>query len=898
MSTDELMHIGTPRHSGRYPWGSGDNPYQSAGSFLGAVDELRKKGLTDAEIAKGLGMTRNQLQARKAVAKREQRASEEAQALQLREKGYGYTEIGRIMNKNESSVRNLLNKSERQKADILMNTADVLRKNVEEKDYIDVGLGTNLQFPLGVSDTTLKSAIEVLKDEGYTLHNIYVQQLGMPPGNYTEIKVLAKPGVSKSEVNQNRSQIRQIEERTYDSGRTFLGLEPITNISSNRIAIKYGEDGGADMDGIIQLRRGVDELSLGANRYAQVRIGVDGTHFLKGMAVYSDDMPKGIDIVYNTPKPKGTPKTEVFKSNKDDPDNLFGSNVVQNFYTDANGVRKVSALNIVGYKDGNVEGTWGEWSKNLSSQFLSKQSTSLAEKQLDLAVNKRKTEFDEIMSLTNPAVKKKLLLGFSESADSDAVDLKAAAMPRQRTHVLLPVPGMKETEIYAPNYRDGEKLVLIRHPHAGPFEIPELTNNKNHTQAKRILGGALDAVGISPKTAAKLSGADFDGDTVLVIPNNVKGKTIKTAPALEGLKNFDPKRAYPGYDGMTVLSKQRTQDEMGKISNLITDMSIKGANNTELARAVRHSMVIIDANKHKLNYKLSAEKNGIDALKKLYQAKDDPSKPAGGASTLISRASSEKRVLARKPRSAADGGPIDPVTGKKVYTPTGSSYTVTTKTGKQVTKFRTMPSTKMVETDNAFTLSSGQKMEVVYATYANTMKSMANAARKAALVTPPAKYSPSANKTYAKEAASLKAKLNIAYKNAPYERAAQVLGNEVFRQKKASNPGMTSEEEKKVRYQALTEARLRMGAGKQAVVISDKEWTAIQSGAISNHMLTEIMKNVDDDRLKALATPRTTILMTANKQARANTLLNAGHTRAEVADALGVSISTLNNSLK
>ena len=25
---DELMHYGTPRHSGRYPWGSGDRPHQ------------------------------------------------------------------------------------------------------------------------------------------------------------------------------------------------------------------------------------------------------------------------------------------------------------------------------------------------------------------------------------------------------------------------------------------------------------------------------------------------------------------------------------------------------------------------------------------------------------------------------------------------------------------------------------------------------------------------------------------------------------------------------------------------------------------------------------------------------------------------------------------------------
>ena len=30
---DILMHYGTPRHSGRYPWGSGENPYQRNGDF-------------------------------------------------------------------------------------------------------------------------------------------------------------------------------------------------------------------------------------------------------------------------------------------------------------------------------------------------------------------------------------------------------------------------------------------------------------------------------------------------------------------------------------------------------------------------------------------------------------------------------------------------------------------------------------------------------------------------------------------------------------------------------------------------------------------------------------------------------------------------------------------------
>lgn len=118
-------------------------------------------------------------------------------------------------------------------------------------------------------------------------------------------------------------------------------------------------------------------------------------------------------------------------------------------------------------------------SKNLSSQFLSKQPIQLIKKQLDLTYADAADEFSEICSLNNPTVKRKLLLDFADECDSAAVHLKAAALPRQSTQVILPLNAMKETEIFAPNYRDGEKVVLIRYPHGGTFEIPELTvNNK------------------------------------------------------------------------------------------------------------------------------------------------------------------------------------------------------------------------------------------------------------------------------------------------------------------------------------------------------------------------------------------------------------------------------------
>lgn len=863
---DSLSHYGTPRRSGRYPWGSGEDGYQRSTSFLGRVDELKKQGLSEVEIAQGMGMTTAQLRARKSLAKAEQRKADEAMAVRLKEKGYSNVAIGERMGINESSVRSMLKNAEQDKTDITLATVDMLKQNVDEKGYIDVGVG--VERHMGVSRTKLKTALSALEDEGYTVHYIPVEQLGT--GKKTTVMVLAKPDATFSDVYANKDKITMVNQYSEDGGRSYLGLEPIQSIDSKRVHIRYHEDGGTDKDGVIELRRGVNDLDLGNAKYAQVRIGVDGTHYMKGMAMYSDDLPDGVDVIYNTNKPKGTDPGKVFKEMKNDPDNPFGATVRQKHYIDSNGEKKLSSLNIV-----NEEGDWDKWSKTLSSQVVSKQSTTLAKKQLGLAFDSKKDEFDEIASLTNPAVKKKLLETFADGCDSAAVHLKAAALPRQKTHVILPFPDMKDNEIYAPNYRNGEKVVLIRYPHGGIFEIPELTVNNKHAGANSVIKNAKDAVGINSKVAERLSGADFDGDTVLVIPNN--NREIRTASPLKGLVGFDPKTAYPAYEGMPKISPKTKQTKMGEVSNLITDMTIQGANSNEIARAVRHSMVVIDAEKHNLNYKQSYVDNGIAALKERYQGGS-----RNGAATLISRASSEMRVGVRKES-------VDPATGKKVYEYTNETYI--DKKGKEV--LRTTKSTKMYEVEDAFQLSSGTTMEIVYATHANKLKSLANTARKEAIDTTPTPYSPSAKKAYEKEVSALNAKLNIALKNAPLERQAQLLANSVVAAKKKANPDMDNADLKKIKGQALAEARTRVGAKKTMVEIEPKEWEAIQAGAVTNNTLTQILNNTDLDKIKQLATPRSNTTVSSADKAKINRLLKAGYTQAEVADAVGMSTSTI-----
>jgi len=844
------------------------------------VDNLRKQGLSETDIARGMGITTTQLRAAKSIAKTEQRQASIANAQRLKDKGYSNVAIGERMSINESSVRSLLEPGRKDKTNILETTSNMLKDQVAEKGFIDIGSG--VENHVGVSRTKLDTAVAMLKEKGYEVHNVQIDQLGT--GNKTLVKVLGPPGTTYRDIVSDKSKIKQITDFSDDGGRSFLGLQPPLNVSSKRVAIRYAEDGGADADGVIYVRSGVKDVSLGTARYAQVRIAVDGTHYLKGMAMYKNDLPAGTDLMFNTNKSNTGNKNDAMKALKDDPDNPFGAIVRQRIEKGKDGKDRVtSAMNVV-----NEEGDWEGWSRNLSSQFLSKQSPKLAKTQLDMTYEKRKADLDEIMSLTNPAVRKKLLESYADDADSAAVHLKAAALPRQASHVILPINTMKQTEIYAPNYRNGESVVLVRYPHGGPFEIPELRVNNNHPEAKKLLGQARDAVGIHSKVAERLSGADFDGDTVLVVPNNA-GK-IKTSPALEGLKNFDPRSSYPAYEGMKKMSASTKQHEMGNVSNLITDMSIKGANTTELAAAVRHSMVVIDAEKHNLNYKQSSLDNGIAHLKEKYQ-----NGKRGGASTLISNSGTNAtiRVPARKPRSAAKGGPIDKATGKKVFEDTNETFV--DRRGKVVKPM--IKVSKLSNVDDVSVFASGTPIEKVYADHSNKLKTLANEARKAAVTTRTTPYSPSAKTAYSRQVTSLNAKLNIALKNAPLERQAQILANAVVSTKRQANTDMDSADLKKVKAQALAEARSRTGAKKQQVQITTDEWAAIQSGAISNNKLSQILNNADLDQVKKLATPRANLVMTSIKQQRAKQMLASGYTQAEVADALGVALSTLKSSI-
>lgn len=947
LNEDSLKHYGMPRRSGRYPWGSGEDPYQHSRDFLGRVDELRKSGFTytdedgktysgDTAIAKSMGLSTTQFRTELGLAKDERRMYQVETAKRLRDKeGMGATEIGRKMGIPESTVRSLLDANSEERMKKARETADFLKARSKEcaadGGMIDVGAGVELE--LNISREKLNQALYLLEREGYGVYGGRFEQ-ATNPGKFTTQLVLCPPDIKPAEGKKSPAEIYDLDKihtvKEYisrDGGETYeKKFHYPESMDSKRLKIRYNEEGGLEKDGIVELRRGVADLSLGESRYAQVRILVDGTHYIKGMAVYSDHMPDGVDVVFNTNKKKGTPMEKVLKEIKSDPDNPFGSAIKdinqggQYWYTDKDGKKKLGLINKRA-----DEGDWNDWADTLPSQFLGKQSLNMINKQLGLAKADKLDEFDKICSLNNPTVKKYYLEKFADECDAAAVNLKAAALPGQRYHVIIPINSLKDNEVYAPGYEPGTKLALVRYPHGGTFEIPILTVTDKNPTARRIIGTkSIDAIGINKNIADRLSGADFDGDTVMCIPTHDKAGKVKvtSTPPLKGLEGFDPKDKYQGEarigdDGKThyyqngkeyrLMTKKGTQTQMGIISNLITDMTLAGANDEELAAAVRHSMVVIDAEKHHLNYKQSEVDNNIAALHKMYQGKT-----TGGAATILSKAKGEVSVDKRQ------GTPKINTKGKEWYDPskpegsliyktaddaTYEVHKVNKRTGEvtTVTKTRTQKSTRMAETDDAYTLVSKGKnpKELAYADYANSMKALANKARIELVATGKIEHDPQAKSTYQKEYDSLMVKLNNAELNKTRERAAQRMSRSEVNAKIKSGQ-IEKGSAKKAGQQALTKYRTEVGSVSRRdrnIEITDKEWEAIQAGAISESKLKRILNNTDADKLRERAMPSATTKLSTARINKIKSMSASNYTLAQIAEACGCSVSTVKKYL-
>lgn len=980
---EELLHYGTKRHSGRYPYGSGEDPYQHGGDFLSRVEELKNRpggwAETAENVQKEFGMKLEEYRNEKHWAEYTRKEQQVQKGLSLREKGMGNSAIARELGlPNESSVRSLLDPERISRLQASKKVAEFLKEQVDAKGMLDIGkdtekfivVGEGVDKTLGVTRTKLDQAIYALEAEGYVTYPARIEQ-PTNKGNWTTQLVLCKPGTPYGDVYNHPDKIHTIEDfKSSDGGESFQKKFTYpASLDSKRLKVMLADDVGLDgyaakeKDGLVELRRGVVDLSLGDSKYSQVRILVDGTHYIKGMAVYSDNMPDGIDVVFNTSK---RDMSKTLKPIKNDPENPFGSLIKdadkggQYWYDDPKtGEKKLGLINKK-----SDEGDWSEWSNALPSQFLSKQNKKLVERQLNLAANERYEEFARICEINNPTIKKHLLKSFAEDCDGAAVNLKAAALPNQKYHTIIPINTLKDTECYAPGYTDGTKLALIRYPHGGLFEIPVVTVNNANKLGKRVIGiDSEDGIGINSKVAAQLSGADFDGDTVMAIPTDYGNIRISRSKPLKELKDFDHHTEYAttkkddGYyndrgDKVPILPKQRVGYEMGVISNLITDMTLIGAPPDEMARAVKHSMVVIDAEKHKLDYKRSEVENNIAALKAKYQVtvREDGTLKSGGAATIISRAKSPEKVPKRRGQ-----GIIDKETGELTYLPAlpddlhyvkitknkKGLNTIKTADGKTIkydpddpeavekykpvrrfnddgtvsytnkagdisykVETRTQDSTKMAETKDAYSLVSNTRHpnELLYANYANSMKALANTARKEMVSTGNIEYKKSAAETYKKEVDSLLARLNEAEKNSVRERQAVRLATAEIRSKKAADPDMEKGDLRKVSQKAMSKARQEAGSISRRdrnILITDREWEAIQAGAVRETTLRRILNNADIDDLRQRATPRDSKAISTGKAARIKNLSATGnYTIAEIANQVGLSVTTVKKYLK
>lgn len=935
-------------------WNKIPEGYRIDSDFDRQIKGLKDAGYTESQIAIGLGITTQSLKARESIAtniaKREflEKNKELMNGIKdengnwIKEPITNRSERARILGVSEATLRSRENGQVDKNTQIIFDVADILRNEMKTNKYLDVGKGTaeslSLAKKMNIKPDRLATAIEILKLEGYDTINVQVDQMGSKVGNKTTIQTLVPPGTTYQQLKEDVAKIDNVI-GVYNGGRfeddteTFRKIEEPVSIDSKRIFIKYAEEGGIEKDGLIELRRGVDDISLGKAAYAQVRIAVDGDHYLKGMAMHTDNIPEGYDILVNSNKKEGTPPEDVFKkmdptkkvdgnpfgtSIKTDPDEDY---IIQRHYIDSKtGEEKLSAINVV-----NAEGDWSKWSKTVASQLLAKQSPDLVNKQLDLTYDAREREFNEIMSLTNPVVRKRLLNEFEKNTDKAAVDLKAVAFPEQSTRVLLPYPNMKENECYCPGYDNGEMVALVRYPHGGTFEIPRLTVNNKFDEAKKDLGECRDAIGIHPKTATTLSGADFDGDTVICIPiydkhgNKITPLTtsedIDMAPYMK-LRDFDtltyklPKEVVYEADGVTRRKDPRVmQDEkargkqMGIATNLIMDLTSKRADPKDIVDAVMYSMVVVDAFKHGLDWKQAQKDFRIAEINKKYRA-------TGGSDTIMTKAKSPEYVDPKKEKTAVSKMTPEELekwyAGEKIYEipsktvawrdkETGEYHQIE-RTGKKVKSYKMAEANTDKEIEDLMS-SNPTAIEIAYATFATRLKHLAQTARKEAraIETYDKNTDKSLKDKYKEQIDSLRRKKTEAIAGKPLEKKAQAYANRLFDIFKADNPDLDDAHYDKQRGKLIEAARKRVGAKQTRIDITPKEWEAIQSRVISASELNEIFNYADMDKVKKLAMPRETKILTTSQINWAINAMYNGKSIAEIASDLGVSTSTINN---
>lgn len=880
-------------------WGTKEHPYDTANAFLEALAQFKAGGGTDKEFGDYLGLSSSNFRDMKSAAKNDVLSENIKSLNDMINRGNSLRSAAAALGVPEATARGWLSTKSNKGGSQIDSITSELRNMLADGKYVDIGEGS--EYILGVSTEKLRAAVKKLETEGYHVINYYQRQ--MTSINKTQMKVLVPADVESVDVRKDKSKISPPLFYMDSSTGKAEKFERPRSISSNRVQVLAADDPhplggvGIDRDGLIEVRRGVPELSLGKANYAQVRILVDGNKYLKGMCVYAPEgsLPDGIDVRFNSNKPTAE---KGYKEAKSNPNNPFGANIkeddelmlAQRHYIDKDGNRQLSCLNIV-----SEEGTWFEWSKSLASQVLSKQRIDVIKRQLDSSLNANYRSYLKIMEIENEDIRAKMLDDLAGKIDQNAVALKGAAFNRQAAHVIIPNPDLKPGEIYAPNYRDGESCVLIRFPHGGLFEIPAVKVNNKSKSSKELIGNSIDAICMNPVDAKTLSGADFDGDTVQVIPNN-DGAMIRME-AQKDLQDFDPGiyklGNYP--NEKPLKNKERGYQYMGSITNLITDMSMMGADVKDLVAATKFSMVAIDAWKHGYAVKPAWKELGIDDLIKKYRH------GKRGASTIISRTKSpvyvpEQRLVTNKYEVPKDRLK-DWEAGKPVYIPTGRKK-FDKKTGEYVVAQMTVDKGSVQDPRNLVGHLSPK--EDVYADFAYNMHELANSCRKEARMAAAYQKDVNATNKYADAVESIKAKVISRKRKSPYERLAQLIAEADLQVKISDAPELTDnpKELKKAAAASLERARKKIQLTDVDITLTDEEWEALFSNALTSDMFNYVLRHCDPIELSKRALHESDPVMSENMVKRINEMSKNGYSRLEIAEHTGFTLKQLKEVIK
>ena len=125
------------------------------------------------------------------------------------------------------------------------------------------------------------------------------------------------------------------------------------------------------------------------------------------------------------------------------------------------------------------------------------------------------------------------------------------------------------------------------------------------------------------------------------------------------------------------------------------------------------------------------------------------------------------------------------------------------------------------------------------------------------------------------------------------------MANSIVKAKVQANPDMDKKVIKKARHIALNNARASVGAkGKETKIdITDREWEAIQAGAITDSKLTKILRYTDEKVIRQKAMPKATNTLSTAQVNKIKAMKASGHTNAEIAEALGKSTTTVSKYL-